>query len=70
MLKCLESTVGARLKKAHLRTHKLKDDLNIVYPAYFLDNIEYGGEPDFAYETKKLINEFSEKILKPFPPEK
>jgi hypothetical protein len=70
ILKYLEKSVGTRLKKAHLRTHKLKDDLNVIRPAYSLDNIEYGGEDDHAYELKKLMKEFSKNVLKSFPSEK
>ena len=70
ILKYLEKSVGTRLKKAHLRTHKLKDDLNVIRPAYSLDNIEYGGEDDHAHELKKLMKEFSKNVLKSFPTEK
>jgi hypothetical protein len=70
ILKYLEKSIGTRLKKAHLRTHKLKDDLNVIRPVDSVDNIEFGGENDQTYEVKKLMKELSKNVLKSFPSEK
>jgi hypothetical protein len=70
ILKYLEKSIGARLKKAHLRTHKLKDDLNVIRPVDSVDNIEFGGENDQTYEVKKLMKELSKNVLKSFPSKK
>jgi hypothetical protein len=67
MLNYIEKGVGDRIKKAFLRTHKLKDNPEVIHSVCSEDKIKYGGESDDNYETKKLTKDLYKNILKSFP---